>query len=46
MLCAKFQDHRTGLCRRFLKFFSIYGHGDHLGHETKFMSPAPNKDWL
>ena len=36
MLHAKFQDHRTsgsGI-EDFFKFFTIYGHGGHLGHVT------------
>ena len=35
MLHAKFQDHRTQYKvykRRFLKMFTIYGHGSHLGY--------------
>ena len=36
MLHAKFQDHRKSGSgeERFLKVFTIYGHGGHLGHET------------
>ena len=36
MLHAKFQDHRTlGSGEEdFLKVFTIYGHGGHLGHVT------------
>ena len=35
MLHAKFQDHRTsGSGEDFLKVFTIYGHGGHLGHVT------------
>ena len=32
MLHAKFQDHRTWYWRTFLKVFTIYGHGGHLGY--------------
>ena len=33
---AKFNEHRTikFVGRDFLRFFTIYGHGDHLGHVT------------
>ena len=47
MLHAKFLDHRTsGSSRRFLKVFTIFGHGGHLGHVTwtiyiNFPSPFP-----
>ena len=36
MLHAKFQDHRTSDSggEDFLRFFTIYGHGGHLGHVT------------
>ena len=35
MLYAKFQDHRTtGSGEDFLKVFTIYGRGGHLGHVT------------
>ena len=35
MLHAKFQDHRTsGSGVFFLKVFTIYGRGGHLGHVT------------
>ena len=36
MLYAKFQDHRTSGSGEedFLKVFTIYGHGSHLGHVT------------
>ena len=36
MLHAKFQDHRTSGSGelRFLKVFTIYGRGSHLGHVT------------
>ena len=36
MLHAKFQDHRTSGSREedFLKVFTIYGRGGHLGHVT------------
>ena len=34
MLHAKFQDHRTSGSGGFLKVFTIYGHGRHLGHVT------------
>ena len=33
ILHAKFQNHRTS-GSRFLKVFTIYGHGGHLGHVT------------
>ena len=56
MLDARFQDHRTiKFCRRiFLKVFTIYGHGGHLGRVTwtiyiNFRSPfkrmAPHEIW-
>ena len=48
MLHAKFQDHRTSDSGEedFLRFFTIYGHGGHLGHVTwtiniNFRSPFP-----
>ena len=33
---AKFYEHRTikSVGEDFLKFFTIYGHGDYLGHVT------------
>ena len=36
MIHAKFQDHRTFGSgeKEFLSFFTIYGHGGHLGHVT------------
>ena len=47
---AKFQDHRTSCSGEevFLKVFTIYGHGGHLGHVTltvyiKFCSPFPRR---
>ena len=50
MLHAKFQDHRTSGSGEedFLRFFSIYGHGGHLGHVTwtiytNFRSPFPRR---
>ena len=49
MLHAKFQDHRTsGSGEEFLKVFTIYGHGGHLGHVTWtiyiiFRSPFPRR---
>ena len=50
MLHAKFQDHRTSGSgkRRFLKVFTIYGHGGDLGHVTwtiykNFCSPFPRR---
>ena len=50
MLHAKFQDNRTFLFwrRRFLKVFTIYGHGSHLGHVTcasyiNFLSHFPRR---
>ena len=54
MLHAKFQDHRTfGSGEEyFLRFFTIYGHGSHLGHlplyKLSFPLPkeAPHKIWL
>ena len=60
MLHAKFQDHRTSGSRKvdFLKVFTIYGLGGHLGHVTltiytNFGSPFPRRlhikvgfDWL
>ena len=56
MLHAKFQDNRiSGSGEDFLKVFTLYGHGGHLGHETKmiftelmfpFPKKAPHKIWL
>ena len=50
MLHAKFQDHRTSGSGEedFLKVFTIYGHGGHLGHVTwtiyiNFRSPSPRR---
>ena len=50
MLHAKFQDHRTSGSGEedFLRFFTIYGHGGHLGHVTwticiNFLSPLPRR---
>ena len=50
MLHAKFQDHRTPGSGEeyFLSFFTIYGHGGHLGHVTwtiytNFRSPFPRR---
>ena len=49
MLHTKFQDHRTsGSGEDFLKVFTIYGHGGHLGHVTRtiytnFGSPFPRR---
>ena len=50
MLHAKFQDHRTSGSGEedFFKVFTIYGHGDHLGHVTwtiyiNFRSPFPRR---
>ena len=49
MLHAKFQDHRTpGSGEVFLKVFTIYGHGGHLGHVTctiyvHFLSHCPRR---
>ena len=35
MLHAKFQNHRpSGSGKEILKVFTIYSHGDHLGHVT------------
>ena len=36
MIHIKFQDHRSSDSREedFLKVFTIYGHGGHLGHVT------------
>ena len=47
MLCGKFQDYR--ICRRFLKSFTVYGHGSHLGHVAwaiyiKFLSSFPKRN--
>ena len=36
MLQTKFQENRFWR-RRFLKVFTIYGHGGHLGHVTSIM---------
>ena len=48
MMYAKFQDHRTSGSGEedFLKVFTIYGNGSHLGHVTwaiytNFCSPFP-----
>ena len=47
MLHTMFQDQRTsGFCKRFIKVFTIYGHGGHLRHVTwpiyiNFGSPFP-----
>ena len=48
MLHAKFQDHR--ICgsgeEDFIKVFTIYGHGGHLGHVTiytNFRFPFPRR---
>ena len=48
MLRAEFQDYRTSGSREgdFLKVFTIYGHGGHLGHVTctihiNFLSHCP-----
>ena len=48
MLQTKFQDHRTSGSGRFLKVFTIYGRGGHLGHVTwtiyiNFCSPFPRR---
>ena len=50
MLHTKFQDHRTSGSgkERFLKVFTIYRHGGHLGHVTRtiytnFGSPFPRR---
>ena len=50
MLHAKFQDHRTSDSGEedFLKVFTIYGRGGHLGHVTwtiytNLSSPFPRK---
>ena len=51
MLHAKFQDHRTSGSREedlFLKVFTIFGHGGHLGNVTwtiyiNFRSPFPRR---
>ena len=37
MLHTKFRGNRPA-GRRFLKVFTIYGHGGHLGHVTSIMS--------
>ena len=58
MLRAKFHDHRTisSLEKRFLKVFTIYGHGGHLGRDLDHLytcilsfhlpKEAPQKVWL
>ena len=50
MLHANFQDHRPSGSGEedFLRFFTIYGHGGHLGHVTwticiNFSSPFPRR---
>ena len=49
MIHAKFQDHRTSGSGEevFLKVFTIYGHGGHLGHVTLTIyinfSPFPRR---
>ena len=49
MLHAIFQDHRTSSSeKRFLKAYTIYGHGGHFGHVTwtiyiNFLSPLPRR---
>ena len=50
MIHTKFRENRsTGSGEEdFLKFFTIYGHGGHLGHVTwtiyiKFHSPFPTR---
>ena len=50
MLLSKFQDHRTSssLEEDFETFFTICGHGGHLGHVTwaiytNFRSPLPQE---
>ena len=50
MLHAKFQDHRISGSGEedFLKVFTIYGHGGHLGHVTwtiytNFCFPFPRR---
>ena len=50
MIHAKFQNPRTSGSGEedFLKVFTIYGHGGHLGHVTwtiyiKFRSPFPRR---
>ena len=50
MLQAKFQDHRTSGSGEedFLKVFTIYGRGGHLGHVTwtiyiNFLYPFPRR---
>ena len=49
MLHAKFQDHRTsGFGEDFFCFFTINGHGGHLGHVTQtiyinLLSPFPRR---
>ena len=39
MLHTKFHENRSGRfwSRRFLKVFTIYEHGGHLGHVTRIM---------
>ena len=57
MLHTKFQENRPASSGEedFLRVFTIYGHGSHLGHvtvmpRTNFRSPyprgAPHKIWL
>ena len=49
MINAKFQNNRTsGSGEDFLKFYTIYGHGGHLGHMTwtidiNIRSPFPKR---
>ena len=38
MLHTKFRENRSAGSADFLKVFTIYGHGGHLGHGTNFMS--------
>ena len=37
MLHTKYHENRPAGSGRFLKVFTIYGHGGHLGHVTRIM---------
>ena len=45
MLFTKFQCHRPigSEEKDFVKVFTIYGHGGHLGHVTRFVFPHPKE---
>ena len=48
MLHTKFRENRLSVRKRFLKVFTIYRHGSHLGHVTwniyiNFLSPLPRR---